>query len=84
MQSVEHTSHVKAFVLIISRWTKLNEAVDITLRDAVHILDQGVVYVQNVIRFHGARVNMVPFTSVGRARHAVGRFSRNSRTVNSM
>ena len=53
----------------------------IILRNAVQRLYQGVLYVQNITRFHITRVNRIPFTPGRTPRPCPRRCSRNSRPV---
>jgi hypothetical protein len=49
--------------------------------DAGHRLRRGVLHFQNVVRFHGARVNVTSLTPIRKGRSSLRRFSRNSQKL---
>jgi hypothetical protein len=57
---------------------KGNEIPNHVLHDAVYRFQQAVHYFQNVIRFHGTRVSVIPCTPTRTVRSSMRRFSWNS------
>jgi len=52
-------------------------------RDALHRLDQGVLYCHNVTQFHGTQGNGISLVRMEKVRRSTCRFSWNSHTLSS-